>query len=103
MKKATQRERVLLALKRHPRVSVVDFLAPAVIDGLAPIVRLAARINELRDEGYAIEDAGRVNGCASYRLAPTTESAEPVPASVHLFDPRAGSNHRRPHWQEDAA
>jgi hypothetical protein len=101
MKKLSQRDRVLLALKRYPRVSVTDFLAPAVVDGGKPITRLAARINELRDEGYAIEDAGRVHGCSSYRLAPVVE--EPVPASVHLFDPRDGSNHRRSHWQDEAA
>lgn len=89
---ASQNERVLLALMRYPRVSVTDFLAPAVVDGGKPITRLAARINDLRAEGHKIERAGRVNGCASYRLADQV---------TQLFDPRE-THAPSPHWQDAA-
>lgn len=67
---ATQRERVLNALhsNRHRGVAQPDFLGPDTIDGAKPITRLAARIEELRDEGVSIEVVGRRNRCAVYRL-----------------------------------
>lgn len=93
MKTQSQCERVLLALMRYPRVSVIDFLAPVVIDGGRPITRLAARIRDLRSEGYDIEHAGVVNGCASYRLADQEVG--------QLFDPRE-TTMARSHWQDAA-
>src|SRR4030095_15562487 len=64
------------APKRHPeRLTQVDFLAPNVIDGYAPITRLAARIKDLRDDGHEIVVDGERYSCAVYKLP----QAEPVP------------------------
>lgn len=51
----TQRTRVLAALMGSPRgITAADFDLPGVIDGGAPIQRVAARVNELRREGHLI-------------------------------------------------
>lgn len=72
----TQSHRVLLALRSHPNgITQVDFLAPDVIDGGFPITRLAARIQDLRDNGAEVFVDGKRNGCAIYRL----HEVEPVP------------------------
>lgn len=57
----TQRLRVLTALRTAGRVGITqgDFLLPDVSDGGDPITRIAARIDELRDQGVAIDKAGR--------------------------------------------
>lgn len=90
-----QRDRVLRALKRHPDgVTQVDFLAPNVIDGGAPITRVAARIRDLRQDGHVIEVNGERYGCVVYRLPqpepvpiPPPEMPEIEPAEQRLFDP----------------
>lgn len=99
----TQKERVLAALRRGA-VCQVDFLAPNVIDGHPPITRLAARISDLREDGWDIREAGRRYGCSLYALT-LRERAEPVeqPESLgHLFDPRQASR-PVPHYEADAA
>ena len=66
----TDKERVLRRLRAGHDVSPLDFDATtdAVVDGGKPIKRVAARINELRDEGHQIDTVGRRNRCALYRL-----------------------------------
>lgn len=51
----SQRARVLAALQRAGShgVTQLDF-APPVCDGLAPILRIASRVAELRAAGYAV-------------------------------------------------
>jgi hypothetical protein len=72
----TQRDRVLAQLKRTGRVSPVDFLLPDVCDGLKPILRVAPRVMELRDDGYSIETSTAPNGTAIYELVQTELFAE---------------------------
>lgn len=93
---ASQRARVLRALKRHPEgLTQVDWLLPNVVDGGHPITRLAARIKDIRDEGHEIEVSGERYGCAVYRLpqpepVPIPRSVPEVPqAEDRLFDPPA--------------
>lgn len=67
---STQRERVLTALRHAGPTGLtqVDWFAPNVCDHGPPITRLAARINELRDEGHTITSSGTRCGCAVYVL-----------------------------------
>ena len=69
----SQRDRVLAALHRFrlSGITQVDFSPPHVIDGGAPITRLAARVQELRDEGFQILSADRRDKCTVYRLDTT--------------------------------
>jgi hypothetical protein len=66
----TQQDRVLAALTRAGArgVTQVDFLLPNVIDGGAPITRVAARVNELRNDGFQIQTDGERDSCAVYKL-----------------------------------
>lgn len=52
----TDRERVLALLERRGPAGVtpVDFAAPHVADGAKPIMRVAARVLELRELGHRI-------------------------------------------------
>jgi hypothetical protein len=61
-------------------------LLPDVIDGGPPIVRLPARVDELRAAGHHIEHAGRRNRCAIYRL---TSLPAPVVQAPAIDDPAA--------------
>lgn len=64
-----QTERVLRALRQYPDgVNQTAWSAPWVIDSQKPIQRVAARIEELRREGYVITTRRLANGTASYRL-----------------------------------
>ena len=85
----TQKQRVLRALERQQGLGVksIDFDAGRVIDGGKPIRRLAARIGELRDEGYVIRSRTK-NGICTYTLIPRTE---PVAGSV-LTTPLTGDS-----------
>ena len=85
----TQKQRVLRALERQQGLGVktTDFDAGQVIDGGKPIRRLAARIGELRDEGYTIRSTTR-NGICTYTLIPRTE---PFAGSV-LTTPLTGNS-----------
>lgn len=91
---ATQRQRVLRALRRHPEgLTQVDWLLPHVVDGGHPITRLAARVKDLRDEGHEIEVQGERYGCAVYVIpqpapvpVPPPESPQLEPAEPTLFD-----------------
>jgi hypothetical protein len=65
----------------------VGFLLPAVIDGGAPITRLASRIDELRKPGHQIENAGRRQRVVVYRL--TSLPAPVVRPPAIDYDPGA--------------
>lgn len=86
----TQRDRVLDALRARGAEGIgpVDFLAPDVIDGLPPILRLPSRIDDLRQSGARIVTLTRPDRTARYVLhaeppppvSPTTRAARPRPA-----------------------
>jgi hypothetical protein len=64
-----QTERVLRQLRLHPEgVNQTAFSAPWVIDQQKPIQRVAARVEELRREGYVITTRRLANNTATYRL-----------------------------------
>lgn len=72
----TQKERILKALKAAGAtgISPEDFLLPDVIDAGKPILRVAARIDDLRKEGVKITTDS--NGTtAIYKLASPVEGA----------------------------
>lgn len=75
----TQTSRVLRLLEHRGAygVTAVDFQLPDVADGGPPILRVAARILELREEGYHITDAGIRNKCKVYVLQTADTAAEP--------------------------
>lgn len=52
----TQKDRILKMLHQRGSLGVtpVDFASPNVIDGGEPIMRVAGRINDLRNDGYEI-------------------------------------------------
>jgi len=85
----TQTERVLAALKAvGPRgVTGYDFSGPVVIDGGHRVMRVAARVLELRERGYRIVPAGMRDGHRIYRLESGVEVA---PAPVGLPLPGSG-------------
>lgn len=68
----TQRQRVLAALEDAGAsgVSPVDFLGPHVIDGGAPILRVAPRVEELRKQGYRISSYRQPDSTVRYVLLP---------------------------------
>ena len=96
----TQRERVLAALRRAGErgLTQVDWLLHDVIDGGPPIVRLPARVDELRQAGHHIEHAGRRNRCVIYRLAdlpaPVVSPQLPDDDPTALFGPMAPRRQR---------
>lgn len=77
----TQNQRVLRALERHHSRGIcsVDFMLPNVLDGGAPITRLAARIRDLKDQGHEIVEAGEFCGTRLYRLAQAPRRAQVIP------------------------
>lgn len=87
----TQAQRIHRALKlAGPRgITALDFIRTPTFDGGLPITRLAARIQELREQGHVITSSEKRNKCAVYVLvvfvAPPTEEPE---TDVALFDPR---------------
>ncbi|HTE60086.1 MAG TPA: hypothetical protein VK631_07015 [Solirubrobacteraceae bacterium] len=119
----TQTDRVLAALSRAGArgITAVDFAAPDVCDGGKPIMRVAARVKDLRDAGFEIETGGERDSCAVYKLqahrgeqvtseaqarvavikgAPGLEAAVPPESSGTLFDAPAAP---APRFWEDAA
>jgi hypothetical protein len=88
----TQRDRVLHALQAAGErgVTQVDFMLPGVIDGGAPITRVAARIDELRRAGHQIVNAEWRQKCIVYRLeqpaaATASEPAQDASGALSLF------------------
>lgn len=73
---ATQRSRVLAAARRFNGVCAVDFQLPDVCDGGPPILRVAARLYELDQEGYVFEFIGKRSKCKVFRLISEPEEVE---------------------------
>lgn len=67
------KQRILARLQAGHDVSPIDFQLPAVVDGGKPILRVAARILELRNDGYQIDVVATRNECAVYRLRQLVE------------------------------
>lgn len=63
----TDNARVLRALQSGP-VRVTDWSGFTTPDGGKPILRMAARVKELRNAGWPVERTGRHNNCAVYEL-----------------------------------
>lgn len=80
----SQRDRVLAALYAAGTAGItqVDFMLPNVCDGGAPITRVAARIEELRGEGFRVVSGERRQKCTVYRLEQPAAST----ASEHAAD-----------------
>jgi hypothetical protein len=86
----TELERVIRALRAagDRGITQVDFLTPDVIDGEKPITRLAARILELKAEGYQIEGSGKRDKCKVYVLAAdpvAVQAPVPVPTDAKCW------------------
>lgn len=66
----SQAGRVYSALLRagSEGITPIDFAAPDVIDGGPPIMRVAARIRDLREEGFNIDTVTEAR-VARYSLA----------------------------------
>jgi hypothetical protein len=82
----TQTARVLAALRSRGAhgITAADFAAGRVIDGQKPIMRVAARILELRQAGHRIEVIGeRDGGCYVYRLVHDTQDNPPPRPTPH--------------------
>lgn len=79
----SDKARFLTQLERGP-VSVIDFLAPGVVDGRKPITRLAARKYDLVQDGHDVREIDIKHGCSVYGLFINNElvDARPVPAAV---------------------
>lgn len=95
----TQKDRILAALYRAGKfgISQIDFDLPDVIDGGTPIKRVAARIEELRDQGFAIRSGERRAKCVVYRIESgghqnerpaTSEPASDNGGALELFGDR---------------
>lgn len=78
----TQTSRLLAALTRagDRGVTSVDFIRTPTIDGGPPILRLAARVKELRDEGFNVVTDGERDSVAVYKLEPA-DSGQLFPVS----------------------
>src|SRR5690349_5057933 len=78
---AGQKQRVLAALRSRGALGVtaVDFASGRVCDGGKPIMRVAARVLELRQDGHEIVIDGERDSCAVYRLL---QDAQDTPAPV---------------------
>lgn len=76
----TQTERVLEALRTvgDKGLTQVDFLRYPTIDGGPPITRVAARVEELRDQGYCIVSGERRDKCVVYRMRPEKPAEPPM-------------------------
>ena len=111
-----QKARVLAALRIRGAhgITAADFAAGRVIDGHKPIMRVAARILELRQDGHRIVVEGeRDGGCYVYRLledAQDTPAPRPNPMPVQAPEGFAIYENERATprsaifgWDEDAA
>jgi hypothetical protein len=95
----TQVERVLSLLREraaggHP-LNTVDLLAPTT-DGGKPILRLPARINELRGAGFAIATSRAPNGTANYFLRAQPPPALPTPVASIKLEEQPGKPDEQP-------
>jgi hypothetical protein len=108
----TQSDRVLAALSRAGArgITSVDFIRHPTVDGGPPILRVAARIRDLRDQGIEIETDGERDGVAVYKLRTVSSTApggdrvvEPAPSAEpsdgRLFDADVDTSHNSAHWK----
>lgn len=82
----TQKDRILQALRLAGQTGIrpEDFLLPDVIDGGKPILRVAARVQDLRKEGHRINtDTSGVT--AIYTLVGAVEVMSPVEGAGSAF------------------
>jgi hypothetical protein len=80
----TDKDRILrLARARGDQgFTAVDMQLPHVADGGKPILRVAARVKDLRDEGFVFHSGGTRNRCRIYILDAAYRGAtEPAPTS----------------------
>ncbi len=72
----TQRARTLRALLRVGArgLTAADFASGQTCDDGPPIMRLAARVQELRDSGLTITSTGRRGPLAVYVIEPTDQA-----------------------------
>ncbi len=94
----TQTDRVLAAARSYRGCCALDFQLPNVVDGGAPILRVAARIHDLEEQGYTFERLPPFHHCAVYRLlsSPDVERAGSASAArregpASSAEPRTGS------------
>ena len=110
--------RILDAMRQHARISERDFDRSPTLDGGDEFTRLAARIGELREHGYAITTTlvttSRGKRYATYSLddvrpLAAARAAAPEPIAPHdedadlaLFDPAAAAPAARSVYDEDS-
>ena len=83
----TQAQRIKAALLAHHQgITQLDFQGPHVIDGGAPILRVAARIHDLGLAGFPIIDGGERQGCKLYRLDHDKYLAQQAERSRALYE-----------------
>ncbi len=82
--KLSQIDRVLAAARSYRGVCQVDFLGPDTVDGLPPITRLAARIQDAEARGYRFEIIGWRNKTKVYRLADVPAPSPPIVKDLDL-------------------
>ena len=80
MRPVTQNDRVLKLLRAREGegINTTDLMAPAA-DGGKPILRLAARIDDLRKRGHGFEVRRRSNGTVTYVLLHDAERGSRSP------------------------
>lgn len=77
----TQSERVLAALRKGP-VNTVHFAQIPVIDGGKPILRIAARVFDLQQQGYLITTRRRSNATVDYVLVGDVDRSDGLTAQA---------------------
>ena len=77
----TQCERVLKASRGLRGVTQGDFAGPYTVDGGPTISRVAARIQDLKDQGHTFDVIGERNGFRVYRLHGDVERSISPPSS----------------------
>jgi uncharacterized lipoprotein YddW (UPF0748 family) len=104
----SQADRVLMSIVQAGSQGVTQgqWLQTGGIDGLGVISRVAARVDELKDDGLNIVTEGKRDGYAVYKLraAPrrVVEATEEPPADS-LFDIPAWGSERPSMYWDDAA
>lgn len=93
--KLSQTQRVLrLAYARGDQgITAVDFQLPSVADGGAPILRVAARVKDLENDGIHFTDGGTRNRCKVYvldRASLAAATKPPEPSAAPSPPPEAG-------------
>ena len=76
----TQCERVLKASRGLRGVTQGDFAGPHTVDGGPTISRVAARIQDLKDQGHTFDVIGERNGFRVYRLNVDVDRASGTPS-----------------------